>query len=131
MCVLGRDSSSCGHAGGGGGDPRERLQFFTSPSKSVCSSRCGQGCCSPVFHTIHNRLLSSAGSTAAPPRPGSVPGPHKVDTDMHTPLLPLPKDKKPGLGCNLKPTTDTKLFSRLQKLEAMDATTFTERLFLH
>lgn len=60
--MLGRDSSSCGHAGGGGGDPRERLPFFTSPSKSVCSSRSGQGCCSQVFHTIHKRPLSSAGS---------------------------------------------------------------------
>lgn len=60
--MLGRDSSSCGHAGGVGGDPRERLPFFTSPSKSVCSSRSGQGCCSQVFHTIHKRPLSSAGS---------------------------------------------------------------------
>lgn len=77
-----------------------------------------KGCCSQVFHTIHKRPLRSAGS-------------HRPTSGMHTTLLPLPKDKKPGLGCNLKPTTDTKLFSRLQKLEAVDATTFTERLFLH
>ena len=95
--MLGRNSSSCGHAGGGGGDPRERLPFFASPSKSVCSSRSGQGCCSQVFHTTHKRPLSSAGSHSPTSQVWDVPGPHKVDTGTHTPLLPLPKTRNQGL----------------------------------
>lgn len=114
MCVLGRDNSSCGHAGGGGGDPREWLQFSRLPARLCARLAVASGCCSQVFHTIHS-ATQLCGSPAPPPRSGSMTGPHKVDTGTHTPLLPLPKDKKPGLGYNLKPTTDTKLFSRLQK----------------
>lgn len=95
--MLGRDSSSCGHAGGGGGDPREQLPFFTSPSKSVFSSRSGQGAAAKCS-TPHTKGRSALlGATAPPPRSGSVPGPHKVDMGTHTPLLPLPKTRNQGL----------------------------------
>lgn len=121
MRVLGRDSSSRGTCWEGRGDPRERLWLFMSPSKSLCSSdsvpvtrypKATQCCCEPQPYLPGLGLL----------------GPHKVDMGMHTRPLPSPEDKKPGVGCNLEPTTDTKSSSTLQKLEAVGATTFSVRV---
>lgn len=39
---------------------------------------------------------------------------------------PSPEDKKPGVGCSLEPTTDTKSSSTLRELEAVGATTFSQ-----
>lgn len=94
--------------------PKGVAAVLRLPARLCARLAVASGCCSQVFHTIHS-ATQLCGSPAPPPRSGSMTGPHKVDTGTHTPLLPLPKDKKPGLGYNLKPTTDTKLFSRLQK----------------
>lgn len=45
----------------------------------------------------------------------------------HTRPLPSPEDKRPGVGCNLEPTMDTKSSSTLRELEAVGATTFSQR----
>lgn len=45
--------------------------------------------------------------------------------------LPSPEDKKPGVGCNLKPTTDSELSSILQKLETLVLQHSQSRLFLN
>lgn len=128
--VLGRDSSSCGTCWCGGGDLRERLQLFTPPRVPCAHLTAARDECGQAFHTIHQRPLHSAVSRSPTSRSGPVPGPHKVNKGVHTPPLPLPEDRKPGLGCDLKLTTDTKLSLTLQKLEAVDATTFTVKVIL-
>lgn len=45
----------------------------------------------------------------------------------HTGPLPSPEDKRPGVGCNLEPTMDTKSPSTLRELEAVGAPTFSQR----
>lgn len=45
----------------------------------------------------------------------------------HTRPLPSPEDRRPGVGCNLEPTMDTKSSSTLRELEAVGATTFSQR----
>lgn len=45
----------------------------------------------------------------------------------HTRPLPSPEDKRPGVGCNLEPTMDTKSPSTLRELEAVGAPTFSQR----
>lgn len=114
----------------GGGDLRERLQLFTPPRVPCAHLTAARGEGGQAFHTIHQRPLHSAVSRSPTSRSGSVPGPHKVNKGVHTPPLPLPEDRKPGLGCDLKLTTDTKLSLTLQKLEAVDATTFTVKVIL-
>lgn len=44
----------------------------------------------------------------------------------HTRPLPSPEDKRPGVGCNLEPTMDTKSPSTLREL-AVGAPTFSQR----
>lgn len=128
MCLAGT-AAAVGHAGGGG-DLRERLQLFTPPRVPCAHLTAATGECGQAFHTIHQRPLHSAVSCSPTSRSGPVPGPHKVNKGVHTPPLPLPEDRKPGLGCDLKLTTDTKLSLTLQKLEAVDATTFTVKVIL-
>lgn len=80
------------------------------------------GVLQPMFHTTHKRPLSSAGSHSPTSQVWVCARSTQGGHGHAYPTTTTAKD-------NLKPTTDTKLFSRLQKLEAMDATTFTERLF--
>lgn len=115
--------SSCGTCWWGvGRRPTDRRQLFMSPGESLCSSNgvpaawypeATQCCCEPQLYLPDLGLLDS----------------HRVDmgTRTHTRPLPSPEDKRPGVGCNLEPTMDTKSPSTLRELEAVGAPTFSQR----
>lgn len=132
VCLTGT-AAVVGHAGGGGGDPRERLWLFMSPGNPCAHPTVARRVvCKTAPHGTPHGLHTEATQFCCEPQPhlpGLVcPGPHEVDVGVHTWPLPSPEDRKPGVGCNLKPTTDTTSSSTLQKLDAVGATTFTVRV---
>lgn len=107
----------------GSGCPSSRLPASLCAHLAVARGAAAK-CSTP--HTKGRSAL--LGATAPPPRSGMCQV-HTRWTRARIPHYYHCQRQETRAWCNLKPTTDTKLFSRLQKLEAMDATTFTERLF--
>lgn len=86
----------CAHAGGAwGGDPQTGYGLFMSPSEFLCSSN---GTQRPLSAAVNHSPTSQIWVCWIQTR----------WTWVHTRPLPLPEDKKPGVGCNLESTIDTK-----------------------